>query len=121
MRRWALYVLVSVLVAASFAAMASTPWLKQPFRPGEDVRTMIDALDSATEDPVDWERAASVRDELKSGWEAVRARIQFVAEKDDLVRFERTVDELKATLSVQDRATAKRQIELLRSIWESIR
>jgi len=120
--KWALWTLTAAFIVFVFAAMSSTALLKQPFNPDEDVLAQIDALDQATSGKdLDWNQAESARKGLKSAWERVRVRVQFVAEKDDIVRFGRTIDELKGAISAEDLSMTKRSIETLRSIWHSMR
>jgi|GEM_PF-5530803 len=122
MRKWTLWILTAAFLALSFALMSSTAWLKKPLRPGEDVLALIDALDRATDvSGADWDEAESIRQELKAAWESVRLRIQFVAEKDDVVRFGQAVDELRGSIIARDLPSTKRTIENLRSVWHSMR
>src|SRR5690606_33580449 len=102
--------------------MSATAWLKQPLMAGEDVLAHIEALDRSTDRQApDWVQAEAIRRGLKSAWEKVRLRIQFIAEKDDVVRFGRTIDELKGAIYAQDLSMTKRHIENLRSVWASLR
>lgn len=122
MPKWALWTLTAGVLAAAFFAMSSTALLKQPLGAADDVLAHIEALDRATDGPeVDWAQAETIRRSLKSAWERVRVRVQFVAEKDDIVRIGRTIDELKGAIYAEDLSMTKRQIESLKSIWASMR
>jgi len=119
-RKWALWTLTAGVLAASFFIMSATALLKQSFGPDDDVPAGIEALEQAV-DRLEWNEAESAHRGLESAWERVRRRVQFVAEKDDIVRMRRTIDELRGSIAAQDRATAKVQIESLKSIWRGMR
>lgn len=122
MKKWALWALTSGVLVAAFFVMSAAGVLKQPLSAADDVLAHIEALDRATDRPEpDWDQAEHIRRSLKEAWERVRVRVQFVAEKDDIVRIGRTIDELKGAIYAQDFSMTKRQIETLRSIWEGMR
>lgn len=122
MKQWVLYTIVAGVLVLFFVSMAATAWLKQPLNPNEDVMAFVNQLEKIITAPEkDWQRAELVRQQLKAAWQPVRFRLQFIAEKDDIVRFDRTVDELKASIAVHDVSLARHKIEFLKSIWGTLR
>lgn len=121
MKKWILYVCVGLMLIVTFGVLASTMWLKQPFRPDEDVAAIIAELQHELIRPnPDWRAIAETRDALRHAWDKVVRRVQFIAERDDILTFTRTTDELRASIIVQDVSMALHRLELLKSIWNEM-
>lgn len=122
-KRWNLGAIIGVLaiVAAIFALLSTNALLKRPFGEEADLGGLLTQLDTLmNSSSPDWAAIREMAALAESAWSGVSNRLQFNGEKDDILRFSRSIHMLLGAIDIQDRSEAKSQISLLRSIWKDL-
>lgn len=117
--RFWLYTGVTLLLFFSVAVMTAGVVLKKPLTGDDDVLGIVASIERDI-DRNDWAAAAARGSSLKKAWQKVRTRLLFSSEKEDIKKLDEKIEALLADLKSRDRASAYRQINLIRDGWKDL-
>ncbi|GBF12363.1 DUF4363 family protein [Tepidibacillus infernus] len=119
MKKWVIFVVVSLILLIFVAMMGSGVFLKKSLTKQDDVIGQINKVEKLV-DEGKWKEADQ---ELKQGfkaWEKVKNRIQFSVERDFLEEVENEMATMKGAIKAKDQKTLITTIERLKIIWDDL-
>lgn len=117
--RTGLYALIVLIFGVFVITMVGGQVLKKPLTGGDDVITCLSRTEIYINNQ-NWQKAKISVRILEKSWGKVKPRLYLGAEKDDIKRFDTALATLKASINVQDRNSALRDVGLLKQIYQML-
>lgn len=108
-----------LLLAASVFALNSATLLKRPFGAHDDVQAKLQALSSLAA-AGRWEQAGPAAAELRTAWQSVRRRVQFVTGTSETEFISMSLADVQGAVAGRDLAQFRVAERRLQTLWESL-
>lgn len=108
-----------LLLAASVFALNAGPFLKRPFGAHDDLPAKLQNVTSLAE-AGRWEQAGAAAAELRTAWQTVQRRVQFVASSGELQFISLTVADMQGAVAGHDPVQFRLAEQRLRTLWEAL-
>lgn len=113
------FIIPVIFLGLSVFVMVSSPILKKPFGKDDDLNGIIYAIKDDIEND-NWDNAKEKAYNLEEAWKIISKRVQFSAERNELMNGNRCIARFKGYIEANDKAGAYAELNELQEHWNDI-
>jgi len=113
------YIMVVFALVVFIAIMTTGGLLKKPFSEKDNVKSCIESVKRDVESE-NWIEAKENLTKLKTAWKIVGNRVQFSAERNEMIAIDRNIARLNGSLEAEDKVSALIELSELSLNWDDL-